>query len=158
MSEPDLKENILIWVKSVFNESSSNSSASNKRTNRFEFLDAYRGSLALIVVVAHAKEGLSCIFLDVVGNLAQKYSISGFFLLSSFLLTYRLLKDLHKQNSSIILAVLKYFIRRFCRIYLVFALFVWLAIYGPEFFSGKTYIGFHIFISYLKVKSDDYNY
>lgn len=68
--------------------------------------------------------------------MSQKYGISGFFLLSSFLLTYRLIKDFYKPNSNIILCVLQYFIRRFFRIYVVVVLFTIAAVHGPHFFEG----------------------
>lgn len=125
----------IIWLKEAIVKETPKKSS---QTNKFEFLDGYRGSMALIVTIAHAKEGLNCIFLNGIGNLAQKYCISGFFLLSAFLLTYRLINDIHKANSSTILLTIQYFIRRFFRIYIVFALFSWAAIYGPEFFAGYT--------------------
>ncbi len=48
--------------------------------------------------------------------------MTGFFILSSFLLTFRLVKEFSKCSTfkSVQLAVLKYFIRRFFRIYLPF--------------------------------------
>lgn len=106
--------------------------------NRFDFLDGYRGSLALIVALAHAKGSIDCLFLEGLANLSQRYCISGFFLLSSFLLTYKLIKDLQKSEISSI-PILQYFTRRFFRVYLVFALFAWTAIYGSEFVAGYTY-------------------
>lgn len=124
----------LKWLTDAFSKENSESKKSNQ--NRFDFLDAYRGSLALIVVIAHSQNGIDCPFLTSILHLSQKYSISGFFLLSSFLLTYRLLKDFHKPNSSILLCIIQYFIRRFFRVYLLFALFTWAAIEGPELFAG----------------------
>lgn len=114
-------------------------------SNRFEFLDGYRGSLAFLVALAHAKGSLNCLFLEGLANLSQRYCIAGFFLLSSFLLTYKLVKDLvksHDENrdtSTWVIPVLQYFIRRFFRVYLVFALFVWGAVYGPDFIAGYTF-------------------
>lgn len=68
--------------------------------------------------------------------LSQKYSLSGFFLLSSFLLTYRLIKDLQKPNSNTLLAILQYSIRRFCRIYIIFIGFCTIGIYLHDRLSG----------------------
>ncbi len=59
-------------------------------------------------------------------RVASYYGVFGFFLLSSFLLTYRLFGDLTKSNStsqSISLIVIKYFIRRFFRIYVPFVIY-----------------------------------
>lgn len=116
------------------------------RTNRFDFLDGYRGSLALIVVISHSYNGIDCRILRTLAFGSQKYAVSGFFLLSSFLLTYRLLKDLYRENSNKILSILHYFIRRFFRIYVVYILFACLVIYGPRFFAGYSYGHYtHIF-------------
>lgn len=72
----------------------------------------------------------------VFGPLSQKYSLSGFFLLSSFLLTYRLIKEFHKPNSNLTLIVLQYFIRRFLRIYVIFISFCFAGIYLKPILKG----------------------
>ena len=107
--------------------------------NRFDFLDGYRGSLALIVVISHSYNGIDCRILRTLASGSQKYAVVGFFLLSSFLLTFRLLKDFYQEKSSKLLIVLCYFIRRFFRIYVVYVLFACLVIYGPKFFAGYSY-------------------
>lgn len=71
--------------------------------------------------------------------LSQKYSIAGFFMLSAFLLTYRLLKDFNKPNSNVLLFTLQYAVRRFFRIYVVVAIFATAAVYGPPVFAGYQY-------------------
>ena len=109
------------------------------RETRFDFLDGYRGSLALFVVIAHAPKHSSCPFLQSFSLIVDRYSISGFFLLSSFLLTYRLLKDFHKPNSNIALSILQYSIRRFFRIYVVVTVFAIGAVHGPKIFAGDQY-------------------
>lgn len=106
---------------------------------RLDFLDGYRGLLALNIVWAHAKDDYKCIVLDIIGNWAQKFAITGFFLLSSFLLTHRLIKDLQKPTNLKLLSILQYFIRRFFRIYVVYILFAIVAKYGPSFVAGFTY-------------------
>ena len=71
-----------------------------------DFLTGLRGTMALSVILHHSTD----IFLGLVDNsLAQKlkfffrvatfYGVFGFFLLSSFLLTYRLYSDLQKDSS-----------------------------------------------------------
>lgn len=102
--------------------------------NRFNFLDGYRGSLALVVIISHSCQSPESMIL---ANFSQKYAISGFFLLSSFLLTYRLLNDFYKKKSYKIFAILQYLIRRFFRIYIIYVLFVLLVKNGPKFFAGK---------------------
>lgn len=106
---------------------------------RFEFLDGYRGSLALIVTIAHSLGGSGCLFFQKLSKLPQKYAISGFFILSSFLLTYRLIKDLNRRKNPIFVTLTQYFIRRLFRVYFVFAIFVIGAKYGPRFIAGYTY-------------------
>lgn len=126
----DLKETVLDREKT---------NNKSQTENRFDFLDGLRGSFAFIVTLSHSSPGINCAFIFLVTRLTQKYAIAGFFLLSAFLLTYRLIKDLYKPNSFIPLAVVQYFIRRFFRIYVVFALFVIAAKYGPRFIAGFTY-------------------
>lgn len=65
------------------------------------------------------------------------YGIAGFFMLSAFLLTYRLLEDLSKtttpiQPRIILLHFAKYFIRRLFRIYFVYIIFILAVKYGPQ--------------------------
>lgn len=109
--------------------------------DRFEFLDGYRGTLALVVVLVHASGLLGNNCYAFLAPLSQKYSIAGFFLLSSFLLTYRLIREFHKPNSDVLLATLQYFIRRFCRIYIIFIAFCIAGLYMRwlfgDFLSGS---------------------
>lgn len=116
---------------------------------RFDFLDGYRGLLALIVVWAHTNYN-KCIFIETISKLSQKFAIAGFFLLSSFLLTHRLIKDLFNSptshpssssSSSKLLSILQYFIRRFFRIYVVYILFAIAAKHGPPFITYGNYEG-----------------
>lgn len=84
--------------------------------NRFDFLDGYRGILALIVVITHCQKHAGCELMNFFVGISRTVAVDGFFILSSFLLTYRLLGELNKSNGNYrkqILIVLKYFIRRF---------------------------------------------
>lgn len=65
--------------------------------------------------------------------------MSGFFLLSGFLLTYRLIKELHKPNSNSIIVILKYAIRRFFRIYAVVVIFTFMAINVNKYLKTSQY-------------------
>ena len=62
----------------------------------------------------------------------------GFFVLSSFLLTYRLLVDFNRASDykALLLITLKYAIRRFLRIYVAFFLFATLLQVTPKEVGG----------------------
>jgi peptidoglycan/LPS O-acetylase OafA/YrhL len=78
---------------------------------------------------------LYCIILYIIGYFI---GVMGFFVLSSFLLTHRLMIDLNnvKSSSSCFVKIGQYAIRRFFRIYLVFAIFWTLIHFGPSIFRG----------------------
>jgi len=95
----------------------------------FLFLDSVRGLAALFVVIGHSfsisgissKCGNDDVF-RTIGQLITPCALSVFFLLSSFLLTFRLHSELQKASSlkDLSLTICKYLVRRICRIYLVF--------------------------------------
>ena len=98
----------------------------NSAIQRWDHLDGYRGFLAILVVLQHCEgiyhlEGDYQIFQHV-GNFV---GVSGFFALSSFLLTYRLLKDFDKATcfTDVFSAIAKYTTKRFLRIYMTFFVF-----------------------------------
>jgi len=102
----------------------------------FEFLNGFRGLCALWVICKHSgvadssrNDFISFIFLT-----GQTFAVNGFFILSSFLLTHRLLADSTKY--SIILNLAMYFIRRLLRVYLVYVIFCSLIKFGPKFLGG----------------------
>ena len=97
----------------------------------FKFLNSFRGLCALTVVIAHSHccafklnnddFYILTYFLDTITNFVQTLAVNGFFILSSFLLTYRLIIDYSKANTlvhNILLTTFKFFIRRFFRIYI----------------------------------------
>ena len=101
----------------------------------FHFLDGFRGLCAFIVLIVHTFNGKpldqnTCVH-TIMGiawsyQLAGRIALPGFFVLSSFLLTHHLMKELTESNRSpneIFKRIAKYFIRRFFRIYLVFVIF-----------------------------------
>jgi peptidoglycan/LPS O-acetylase OafA/YrhL len=101
------------------------------------FLDGYRGFLAIIVTLHH----IGCFFFtgDVVYFRLTGYFIGvvGFFVLSSFLLTHRLMIDFERAESGkkCMVRVIQYAIRRFFRIYLVVIIYWSLAHFGPKIFN-----------------------
>lgn len=96
-----------------------------KKSERFDFIDGYRGSLVLIVLIIHCKINENCELVNLTLGYSQSYSIAGFFMLSAFLLTYRLLNDFYKAEKfqEFIIELVKYIIRRFFRIYVFYVLF-----------------------------------
>lgn len=127
---------MLEFVKDYFNFSPSK----NTVVSRFDYLDGFRGFLAILVVFQHSQSDFELqddyrLFISI-GNFI---GVSGFFALSSFLLTYRLLKDFDKAKTAReeCLIILKYAIKRFFRIYLTFFVYVTFIQIDPKFFGGK---------------------
>ncbi len=98
--------------------------------SKFQHLDSLRGLLCLNVVLIHAGQ-----MLPVQSILLKKYfektlvfAVPGFFLLSAFLLTYRLLLELFNYKLAefkpIFKLLAKYAIRRFFRIYPLLFIFI----------------------------------
>jgi len=79
-------------------------------------------------------------YLIQVQEYGQTLAVNGFFILSTFLLTYRLSTELidlkFKCIRNVIIVVLKYFVRRFFRIYLVYVVFSTLVKFGPKILGG----------------------
>ncbi len=117
-----------------------------EKINRFLFLDSFRGLCAIIVMVSHSynyfKDTPFFIhkYLIQVQEYGQTLAVNGFFILSTFLLTYRLSTELidlkFKCIRNVIIVVLKYFVRRFFRIYLVYVVFSTLVKFGPKILGG----------------------
>ena len=114
--------------------------------NRFDFLDGYRGLLCLLVIMQHS-QGFYSLSGDyeIFKRVGLYVGVSGFFILSSFLLTYRLLIEFQKASNTAqsLLVFIKYSIRRFFRIYVTFFLFVTAVKYGPERIGGYFH-WFHV--------------
>lgn len=113
------------------------STAKTLRNTRNEFLDAYRGSLVLVALFSHLHFHKNSNIVKIAHIYEYTYSTCGFLSLASFLLTYDLIVDLHKTAQSLtqsLLQCLKYFIRRFFRVYLFYAAAysLYLAVIGNE--------------------------
>lgn len=122
-----------------------------KESNHTDFLDGYRGSLVLWVFFHHChiyfKLGCDMRYFSQTG---YYIGVVGFFVLSSYLLTYRLLHELNEKKNSmkkICLVFFKYFVRRLFRIYLPFVVTCVLIkkvstkIGGPHNYNGMTLYG-----------------
>ena len=111
-------------------------------TRHFGFLDGLRGTSALIIITTHYEgllkttDGIFSIIAGFSGTIAMQL----FFLLSAFLLTYRLQCELEKcthiysRKTGLYLG--KYFIRRFFRIYVVYFIYVTLSYSVPPKIFG----------------------
>jgi len=117
--------------------------------SNFQHLDSLRGLLCLNVVLVHAEQ-----LLPIQSKLLKQYfdkteifAVPGFFLLSAFLLTYRLLLELFNYKLTefkpIFKLLAKYAIRRFFRIYPLFFIFIvfikCLIFASPQ--DAKFYVG-----------------
>jgi peptidoglycan/LPS O-acetylase OafA/YrhL len=85
-------------------------------------------------------------------------AVIGFFILSSFLLTYRLFKDFKesKNTTEELFCTIKYFLRRFFRIYLSFVVFcalIKLPIYGRVI--GGIYGHYNTFLNLVSLQKVD---
>jgi peptidoglycan/LPS O-acetylase OafA/YrhL len=108
-----------------------------------EYLDGYRGFLANTVIIAHLGQHASLgvvspIVQPIVNAASQHIGVVGFFVLSAFLLTHRLMIDFNNADTLKMYCTktAQYFIRRFFRIYLVFVVFWTLVHFGPDIFTG----------------------
>jgi len=114
-------------------------------TSRFDHLDGYRGFLAILVVLHHCTDHFQLYDNDykIFAGAGNFVGISGFFVLSAFLHTYLLLKNLEKSTclKDVCLVVVKYAIKRFFRIYVAFVIFTTTLKLGPEFIGGYFFFG-----------------
>lgn len=120
--------------------SENKSQSKQSPSDRFEFLDGYRGFCAIIVCISHMIN-----FYPLTGEFAiltytgYFIGVAGFFVLSSFLLTYRMMKEFYRENSflSCISIVIQYAIRRFFRIYIPYFIFCTAVKFGPKYVGGN---------------------
>ncbi len=117
-----------------------------EKESRLSFLDGFRGSLALVVIATHVKKDSNCELFNIIYGIHRTYAVDGFFVLSAFLLTYRLLTELRKASNfkQELLIIVKYCVRRFFRIYVVFVLFASVIKFGPDIAKGNYKPPFNI--------------
>jgi peptidoglycan/LPS O-acetylase OafA/YrhL len=99
------------------------------RNQNLDFLDGYRGFLCITVIANHLFGDAYTVF----GGTGLRVGVFGFFVLSAFLLTFRLLIEFEKALSSssslwfssfkVVLITVQYGIRRLFRVYLPFLIF-----------------------------------
>ncbi len=116
------------------------SNESSEKTAYLDFLNGFRGSLALLVLVHHA-----VYYLELKGDyrfflpVGYYVGVPGFFILSAYLLTYRIYEEFILVNNSfksIQLILFKYFIRRTFRVYVPVFGYVTFAFYIFEIARG----------------------
>ena len=88
-------------------------------------------------MLTHIKSNDNCELFNYLQSVTHTVSVYGFFVLSSFLLTYKLLNELDNSNYSKFWIIIKYLIRRFFRIYLVFFLVATCIKFGPKYLEGR---------------------
>lgn len=129
-------EKIKSTINRIFELDDEKSLQQKPKINRYEYLDGYRGSLAIVVAISHIINHPSCEIFNATLAYSSTYAVAGFFMLSAFLLTHRLLDEFDRIDSNkwqpILLTLSKYTIRRFFRIYLVYVMFVIALKFGPS--------------------------
>ncbi len=132
-----------------------------KKKTSLDFLDGFRGFLANTVIIAHIGQQLGLgdigpVVQPIVNKASYHISVMGFFVLSAFLLTYRSMIDFYytKSLKMYIIHAAQYSIRRFFRIYLVFAILFTLIHHGPAIFTG--YYELDAYADYAKGMSLSY--
>ena len=114
-------------------------------SKKFGFLDSYRGFLAWTVALDHASNHFKAPEDYQMFSWWGHYTgVMGFFILSSFLLTYKMQHDFDvaKSRQQLILIVLQFMIKRFFRIYIVVFVFCLL-----NYFVTYNYSCFNVIIS-----------
>jgi peptidoglycan/LPS O-acetylase OafA/YrhL len=109
------------------------------REKKLNFLDGFRGTLALWVLIGHINSKFFGSDFYPFQFCGHYIGVNGFFILSSFLLTYRLLNELSSNSKSLdetIIIILKYSIRRIFRIYIPFVITVSLIKFNTKLFGG----------------------
>ena len=138
---------------------------SNKR---FDILDGYRGLLVITVIIQHSTYVFQLngdyLQLNMIGTFI---GVPSFFVLSSFLLTFKLFSQFCKSNGSfkeIAFVSTKYLIRRFFRIYIPYVAFCTfdrtLNMYSTHIakFYASNGIRFQSWIILIKMESFDHNH
>lgn len=117
-----------------------------RRLSKFQFLDSVRGFLAFTVAFGHFSSLNYGSLWSIVDWFHTLIGVVGFFILSSFLLTYRLLfeftlilsntdKTIYDKVKLMISSLVKFTIRRITRIYPLYITVVLTVKHGPRFFQ-----------------------
>jgi peptidoglycan/LPS O-acetylase OafA/YrhL len=108
-----------------------------EKKKTLDFLDGHRGFLAYVVLLNHLAFMFGIGVIHLFEWTGYYIGVVGFFVLSSFLLTYRLMIDFRDVKSfrDGFVKTTQYAIRRFFRIYVVFVIYWTLCHFGPSNFS-----------------------
>jgi peptidoglycan/LPS O-acetylase OafA/YrhL len=168
------KINIKTDLQANFHEATKPTSSSVSE-KRFDFLDGFRGLCAFSIIVVHSaggKEYYKNTIMGIMtthGGFTQSIAMPGFFLLSSFLLTYRLTYELIDESSSLvhgnvskkreyIKIISKYFIRRFFRIYIPFVIYCTCIKLSPSYLGGGQGYASWLKLVTLRFNMGDFNH
>ena len=132
----------------------------NDKISRFDVLDGFRGILAFSVILQHTTGYFKmAIEYRVCAGLGNNFGVPSFFVLSSFLLTYRQLELMSNSNGSfnaILIIIIKYLIRRFFRIYIPF--FVYATFIKLEFSTNLFGLRYPSYFDLITLKVMGYNH
>lgn len=136
-----------------------NSEASNSKP-KFELLTGLRGFLAITVLLHHASYDLHLKNdYNIFKGLGYFVGVIGFFFLSSFLLTYRLVLDLERKRdiTGKMKVIAAYLIRRICRVYFPFVVFCALLKWNQKLFGGY-FVRYSSFVSLITLQNVGHNH
>ena len=88
---------ILSFLKRLFTLSTS----TKEKNRRFQSLDGFRGTLVISVVLEHLTVFRTVEKDNIFTSLGTYYGVTSFFVLSSFLLTYKLFSLMNESNGTI---------------------------------------------------------
>lgn len=121
----------------------------------FEPLNGLRGFLAFIVLMSHSSNdfGLGCDYILFIGA-GYYVGVIGFFVLSAFLLTHRLIVDLENTQNikESVFVCIKYMIRRFFRIFIPFFIYC-MILKSNQSIIGGNYTKFSSFFELVTMQT-----
>lgn len=144
---------------SIFNEKYHIPEISNSK-KKLELLTGFRGFLAITVLLHHASYDLHLKNdYNTFKGLGYFVGVIGFFFLSSFLLTYRLILDLEEKTAikDIFKVIAAYLIRRLCRVYFPFVVFCTLLKWKQKLFGGY-FVRYSSFMSLITLQNVGHNH
>ena len=131
---------------------------------RFDVLDGFRGLLVISVILQHIVAvfawGRLNEFYHNFDYVGTYFGVPSFFILSSFLLTYKLFETMNKSNGTLVqlqTIILKYLIRRFFRIYVPYFIFCTL-LSNDLLFSKKGGFTYDSWFNMISLKNTGRNH
>ena len=139
-------------------------SVEQQNVTRFDVLDGFRGLLVISVILQHIVAvfawGRLNEYYHNFDHVGTYFGIPSFFILSSFLLTYKLLQTMNKSNETfpeLQTIILKYLIRRFFRIYVPYFIFCTL-LSNDLLFSKKGGFTYDSWFNMISLKNTGRNH